>query len=562
MSPIALPRPIPDPDTGIPNTLDDLAALRRYATTGDPRAFELVTARYEAMVLATCRRVLRNPADAEDAAQQAFLKLAAHAGRIRSNAAAWLHACAMRTATDVARAAGARRTHEGKAAEASADASSDEFTAPEWRELEHQLDQALAKLDDADRDLVVARFLAGRSQAGLAREAGVNPGTLHRRLNKALERLRAHLYESGVSMTAVALAGGLAALHAASPAPSAALHQTLAKVALAAMPKPAALTAGLSARTIATAAVTLTLTAGIIAGGATILRSNAATTGATGATAVTAAPRAVPANAAAPDRPTETTDPLAILGASAPVYMGGTFTFDGAFMRFTIPDTDRAGRTVTSELTLRVGAVDTDADPVTINAVVTRSNVPEDADYNIPVGTPLKITAAFDRLGRVELQTRVNTPRGVVNQTWSGTRPAPGTLLARDIPEDAGPTGLLGPWFQTNDWSLTLGERDIAVKTGEINGRAYTIHRFRIIDWDTAADEQRGPHARVQALAADSMDPRLVGKRVKLILRERGDTIDIAYHDHGSPLLNEWPRTFEPTAGEPIQIICFSRARP
>ena len=50
-------------------TMDDAAAVRLFAEHGDPRAFELLARRYGAMVLATCRRVLVNESDAEDAAQ-------------------------------------------------------------------------------------------------------------------------------------------------------------------------------------------------------------------------------------------------------------------------------------------------------------------------------------------------------------------------------------------------------------------------------------------------------------------------------------------------------------
>ena len=96
--------------------LEDHAALARYASTGDPTAFEVLVHRYQSMVLATCRRTLRNDSDAEDATQEAFLKLAQHAGSITSNAAAWLHACALRASLDLLRKRGSTRRVEQKAA--------------------------------------------------------------------------------------------------------------------------------------------------------------------------------------------------------------------------------------------------------------------------------------------------------------------------------------------------------------------------------------------------------------------------------------------------------------
>ena len=85
--------------------LDDRSVLRLYTKTRDPDAFAVLASRYQAMVLATCRRALGNEADAQDATQETFLKLAREAGRIRTNAAAWLHTCAVRTSVDLVRRA-------------------------------------------------------------------------------------------------------------------------------------------------------------------------------------------------------------------------------------------------------------------------------------------------------------------------------------------------------------------------------------------------------------------------------------------------------------------------
>lgn len=79
------------------HALRDADALARYASKRDPRAFEVLVLRYQAMVVHTCRRVMTSQADAEDGAQETFLKLARRAGEIRSNVAAWLFACALRT---------------------------------------------------------------------------------------------------------------------------------------------------------------------------------------------------------------------------------------------------------------------------------------------------------------------------------------------------------------------------------------------------------------------------------------------------------------------------------
>ena len=74
--------------------------LRRFARTGDEAAFAAIVARHGPMVLAVCRRALRDPHDVEDAFQATFLVFVRRAGSIRDGEAlgAWLHGVARRVA--------------------------------------------------------------------------------------------------------------------------------------------------------------------------------------------------------------------------------------------------------------------------------------------------------------------------------------------------------------------------------------------------------------------------------------------------------------------------------
>src|SRR5215470_2411363 len=94
--------------------LSDGQLLEHFRRHGDQAAFALLLQRHGPMVLGTCRRVLRNHADAEDAFQATFLVLARRARAIRrkSSAGAWLYAVARQVALKAHRAAARRHAHE------------------------------------------------------------------------------------------------------------------------------------------------------------------------------------------------------------------------------------------------------------------------------------------------------------------------------------------------------------------------------------------------------------------------------------------------------------------
>ena len=63
--------------------LTDADLLRRFVEQKDPAAFEVLVWRHAALVLAVCRRILRRPADVDDAFQATFLVFLQRAGSIR-----------------------------------------------------------------------------------------------------------------------------------------------------------------------------------------------------------------------------------------------------------------------------------------------------------------------------------------------------------------------------------------------------------------------------------------------------------------------------------------------
>ncbi len=173
-----------------------------------PTAFETVVVDLTPMVLATCRRVLGNPADAEDAAQNVFLILHQSWPRLRQHSgsvAAWTHRTALNVARNAARIRQRRQQHEEWARSAMPTGCHPDEVDADPGLLLH-LDAAVQDLPAPLREAVVLHYLRGMSVSASAAAAGCQPNTFSQRLVRAVERLRVLLARRGVSGPAGLLA--------------------------------------------------------------------------------------------------------------------------------------------------------------------------------------------------------------------------------------------------------------------------------------------------------------------------------------------------------------------
>lgn len=204
----------------------DLDLLRRYHEHADAFAFQSLVQTHAGMVFATARRVTRDPALAEDVAQETFLELVRHAPSVRESVGAWLHRVAWRRACNAVRDASTRRRHEAAAAP---DAMTREAGDATWDEIEPLIDAALDELPEKLRAPLVEHFLEGCTQQEVATRLGVSQPTVSRLLDTGIARLRTNLQQRGV-MAGAAFATVVAA-QAATPAP-ATLVVSLGKLAM------------------------------------------------------------------------------------------------------------------------------------------------------------------------------------------------------------------------------------------------------------------------------------------------------------------------------------------
>ncbi len=188
----------------------DAELLDRFARGRDEAAFELLLYRHGPMVLAVCRRFLREPHDVEDAFQATFLALVRKAGSVRRGDAlgGWLHRVACRVAL---RLRGDRARRAGRE-----QAGVEQVTAPPPRDwgaaddLRGVLDEEVNRLPERQRAAFVLCCLEGKTGREAARQLGCSPGTVSSRLTRAREVLRRRLVRRGLApaaVTAVALGG-------------------------------------------------------------------------------------------------------------------------------------------------------------------------------------------------------------------------------------------------------------------------------------------------------------------------------------------------------------------
>jgi RNA polymerase sigma factor (sigma-70 family) len=176
--------------------LDDAELVER-ARHGDVGAYEELVRRYDAIAFRTAWFVTGAAAEAEDAAQSAFVKAYYALGRFRPGAPfrPWLLKIVANEARNLRRAAGRRAGLELRLAEDRPrdDAAPSPEAAVLAREPRDALVAALNKLGEQDRLVIALRYFLDLSEAEMASTLGCARGTVKSRLSRALWRLRAQL---------------------------------------------------------------------------------------------------------------------------------------------------------------------------------------------------------------------------------------------------------------------------------------------------------------------------------------------------------------------------------
>ena len=180
----------------MPRTDEELLAA---ISTGDERALADLYDRFGRVAYGLALRVVRDPALAQDAVQDAFLaawRTAASFDSRRGKAQTWLLTLVHRRAVDVVRREDRRRAEQlADDAPAAASAATDEEAA--IREQRRTVQAALARLPPDQREALELAYYGGLTQAELAERLGIPLGTVKSRVFAGLARLRDMLGEPG-----------------------------------------------------------------------------------------------------------------------------------------------------------------------------------------------------------------------------------------------------------------------------------------------------------------------------------------------------------------------------
>ena len=185
-------------DRPISERAADLALIKRVQQ-GDRSAFDVLVIKYQAKILKLIMRYVRNPADAMDVAQEAFIKAYRAAPSFRGDSAfyTWLYRITINTAKNHL-VAEARRPlqydlNTDNAEQFENFAKLRDIDTPEGltlsEEIRQTVNQAIADLPEDLRTAIILREIEGMSYEEIAQTMECPVGTVRSRIFRARESI-------------------------------------------------------------------------------------------------------------------------------------------------------------------------------------------------------------------------------------------------------------------------------------------------------------------------------------------------------------------------------------
>lgn len=172
----------------------DLERLLTQSATGDETSFAKLYDAVSSRLYGLVRRVVRDPAQSEEVAQEVFLDIWRHSARFdpsRGSALSWMMTIAHRKAVDRVRSAESSRHRDDSYGTSNQDVDHDSTAEAVVERLDaERVHQALATLTAPQRRALELAYLGGYTHTEVATMLDIPLGTAKTRIRDGLIRLR------------------------------------------------------------------------------------------------------------------------------------------------------------------------------------------------------------------------------------------------------------------------------------------------------------------------------------------------------------------------------------
>ena len=177
-----------------PDGAPDLEQLLARVVTGDHAAFAELYDRTASRVLGLIRRILLDPAQSEEVAQEVFLEIWQSAARFdpnRGSATTWILTMAHRRAIDRIRSSQAGRDRDLRVGVRDYSPDLDDVSEQAEIRLDNErVRRAMARLTELQRQAITLAYYEALTHTEIAARLGVPLGTVKTRLRDGMIRLR------------------------------------------------------------------------------------------------------------------------------------------------------------------------------------------------------------------------------------------------------------------------------------------------------------------------------------------------------------------------------------
>ncbi|MEO6992053.1 MAG: TonB family protein [Lacunisphaera sp.] len=188
--------------------MDDATLLQSYARNRSESDFAELVRRHVNLVYSCALRQVNGDVHlAQDATQLVFIDLARKASSLTNQRvlAGWLFTSTRFAASKLVRGEERRRRREQEAESMQAITRSDSTASLDWEQVRPVLDDALAELNERDREAILLRYLEGGDFAQVGAKLSLSDNAARMRVDRAIDKLRTLLARRGITSSAAAL---------------------------------------------------------------------------------------------------------------------------------------------------------------------------------------------------------------------------------------------------------------------------------------------------------------------------------------------------------------------